>query len=135
MKKNLYKVIVQTEIMVVADSEQAAIKTAVSNAAEEIGSYGNGKAYLIQNPGEIPKNWLAQIPYYPEDWPVENMNCVQVFANLPDSLKPEQKQAQSDNKTQDIKPETKNNEANMARVEPISINPNGVPLPKLKFKI
>lgn len=64
--KNLYKVKLKTELMVVANSSSEAIEIAKKNAPGEIATYGIGVASVVKRLNEIPDDWKSVIPYASE---------------------------------------------------------------------
>ena len=59
----LYKVKVETELMVIAKTPKDAIEIAKKNAPNEIINYGKGIATAITNISDIPNDWKEVIPY------------------------------------------------------------------------
>ena len=76
---NLYKVRVETDIMVMADNEFSAIEIAKKNAASEVGIYGKGTAQAIYNTSEIPNDWMSVIPYG-QDGIQETRKCFEIVS-------------------------------------------------------
>ena len=63
MSRNLYKVRVETELMVMANSAKEAVEIAKKNAPNEIVSYGKGNATIVSRTNDIPEDWKGVIPY------------------------------------------------------------------------
>lgn len=63
---SLYKVKIETDIMVVADNEISAIEIAKKNAPSEVVLYGKGSAQVIKSVSDIPEDWKSIIPYSKE---------------------------------------------------------------------
>lgn len=80
--KRLFKVKVETEIMVMAESSKEAIQTALKNASGEIGIYGKGDATPINSIIEIPEDWKGTIPYCPEGSQQETRKCYEVVSDF-----------------------------------------------------
>lgn len=59
----LYRVKIETDIMVVADSETSAFEIAKKNAPSEVSLYGKGSAQVVRRLSEIPEDWKNIIPY------------------------------------------------------------------------
>lgn len=77
---NLYKVIVETEIMVMANDVKEAVDVAKKNATNEIAIYGRGNATKISNISEIPNDWKSVIPYAPDGYE-ETRKCFEIVSN------------------------------------------------------
>lgn len=75
---NLYKVKIETEIMVVANSDNSAILTAKKNASSEIEMYGKGSASVVKSISEIPEDWKNIIPYS-ADGLSESRKCSEII--------------------------------------------------------
>ncbi len=76
----LYKVKVETEIMVVADNEASAILVAKTNSADEVVNYGKCKATQVKQTNEIPDDWKSIIPYAPQGM-METKKCFELVDN------------------------------------------------------
>ena len=59
----LYKVKIETELIVVAKNSKEAINIAKKNAPNEVANYGKGVATVINKASEIPDDWKNVIPY------------------------------------------------------------------------
>jgi len=75
---NLYKVIIETEIMVMAKDQNQAIEVAKKNAVNEA-YYGQGSASKITNSSEIPEEWRHLFPYAP-DGHSETRKCIEIVS-------------------------------------------------------
>lgn len=79
--KNLYKVRVETDIMVVSDNESSAIKIAKKNASGgEIEIYGRGEVFIIKSMSDIPEDWKSVIPFS-EEGVQETRKCYEIVGN------------------------------------------------------
>ena len=78
---NLYKVKIETEIMVVANNDNLAIITAKKNAINEIELYGKGVATVIKSISEIPEDWKNIIPYS-SDGILETRKCCEIVGTV-----------------------------------------------------
>lgn len=78
---NLYKVKIETEIMVVANSDNSAILTAKKNASSEIEMYGKGIASVVKSISEIPEDWKNIIPYS-ADGLSESRKCSEIIPSI-----------------------------------------------------
>lgn len=76
---NLYRVQVETEIMVMANDKKQAVEIAKKGAAKEIAEFGRGSAFQVNNLAEIPKEWMALIPYAPDGYS-EARRCIEIVA-------------------------------------------------------
>ena len=77
MSNKLYKVKIETDIMVFANSEFDAIEIAKKNAVNEVGVYGKGSAQSIKKPSDIPEDWKSVIPYS-KDGTHETRKCIDI---------------------------------------------------------
>lgn len=75
---NLFKVKVETEIMVMAENQKQAIEIAKKNAVNEA-SYGQGTASKVTNSSEIPEEWRYLLPYAP-DGHFEHRQCIEIVS-------------------------------------------------------
>ena len=78
---NLYKVKIETEIMVVANNDNLAIITAKKNVINEIELYGKGVATVIKSISEIPEDWKNIIPYS-SDGILETRKCCEIVGTV-----------------------------------------------------
>ena len=81
MNNKLYKVKIETDIMVVSDSESSAIDIAKKNASGEVGVYGRGSAFVIRSLSDIPNDWKSVIPYGKEG-AQETRKCFEIVSGL-----------------------------------------------------
>lgn len=126
MSKKLYKVKVETDIMVMADNDSSAIKIAKKNASSEIGIYGRGMAYVIHKSSEIPDDWMSVIPYYQEG-SQETRKCFEIVSSISDN---EIKELPKDDVDEIIK--IKNSAKKSVVQQSIEIKPETRPDPKPK---
>jgi len=75
----LYKVKVETDIMVVADSDSAAVEIAKKHAPGEVNIYGKGSAQVVHGISEIPEDWKSVIPYSADGSP-ETRKCFEIVS-------------------------------------------------------
>ena len=75
----LYKVKVETEIMVVADNEKSAIEVAKTNAPNEVSTYGKCTLSETKRASEIPDDWRSVIPYAPHGV-IETKKCYEFIS-------------------------------------------------------
>ena len=92
MSKKLYKVMVSTEIMVLAEDESLVRQIALKNAAEEVSQLGTTEITEVEVQADIPKSWKDVVPY-PSDRLANNpQTCSQLSklmpAKRPSSQKP-----------------------------------------------
>lgn len=76
--KRLFKVTVETDIMVISDGPNKAIETAIKNAPNEVGLYGRGDAIPINSISEIPEDWKSVIPYCQDGMGQEIKKCYEI---------------------------------------------------------
>lgn len=76
----LYKVKVETELMVMAPSQNEAVIVGLSFAPNEIAVYGKGSASVIGHILEIPEDWKSIIPYSKD--PKEVRKCYEIVSSL-----------------------------------------------------
>ena len=117
----LFKVLVSTEICVLADNSDAAIQIAKQNATHEIESSSFAKSSIINSLSDLPSSWENVIPYYSANLSGECRTCRKIISET--SFKKEEKTAEKTNPVIEAKKES-----------PIRQNTNPM-LPKLKFKI
>jgi len=77
----LYKVKVETEIMVVADTDNVAAEVAKTNAAEEVLNYGKCTVVQVTRNSEIPNDWKNVIPYAPKNM-TETKKCIELVTDV-----------------------------------------------------
>ena len=77
---NLYRVKVETELMVMASGQDEAIRIGLIAAPSEITVYGKGSASLINHISEIPVDWKGMIPYSKEA--KETKKCYEIISTL-----------------------------------------------------
>lgn len=119
----LYKVKVETDIMVLADSESSAIEVAKKNSPSEIGVYGRGIAYVIKSLSDIPEDWKSIIPYSREGVQ-ETRKCFELVSAIA-------KEVPRDDIEEIMK--IKNSAVNPSVIQsPIEIKPETRPDPKPK---
>jgi hypothetical protein len=75
----LYKVKIETDIMVVADNNASAVEIAKKNAPSEVSLYGKGTAYVVNSVNEIPDDWMSIIPYS-KDGAWETKKCFEIVS-------------------------------------------------------
>lgn len=85
---NLYKVKIETDIMVISNDEYSAIEIAKNNASGEVGIYGRGSAHVIRSVSDIPEDWKSVIPYSREGT-VESRKCFEIVSGTKDVNKKE----------------------------------------------
>lgn len=137
----LFKVIVETELMVISETPKDAVKIAIKNAPNEIGIYGKGNAIAINSIPEIPEDWKSVIPYSSEST-TETRKCYEILSErqsgtekgLDDKEVEEIIRIRQESKTpKEVTPETrpdpKPKELNWKETK------SGRPLPKLRFNI
>jgi len=78
MKRRLYKVKVETELIVMAINTREAEEIAKKNAVNEVGVYGECSASIVKHPSNIPQNWKEVIPYA-TDTAKETRKCSEIF--------------------------------------------------------
>lgn len=121
---NLYRVRVETEIMVVADTNKAAIEVAKANAADEITNYGKYTAIQVKKADEIPDDWRTVIPYAPQGMP-ESKKCSELVPNSGGNLKDELQK-------EEIEHIVKSQSAKGTSKDQIQVRPETRPDPKPK---
>ena len=80
MSKKLYRVQIETEIMVIANSNSEAIEIAKKNAPAEIPVYGKGSAFPVRDISEVPEDWKSVIPYSNES--NETRKCFEIASTM-----------------------------------------------------
>ena len=113
----LYKVKVETELMVVAGSPKDAVDIAKKNAPNEIIAYGKGIATAITNVNDIPNDWKDVIPYAPEGTqetkkcselvPVSPLHRVGLAEEEMNHIIKIQETKKDESKVSEVKPETR----------------------------
>ena len=141
--KRLFKVKVETEIMVMADSPKEAVKTALLNAPNEIGVYGKGDATPINSVSDISEDWKTTIPYCQSGLTQESKKCYEIALEYQKNIEKgldekdineivrirnESKQSNKE-VIADIRPDPKPKELNWQETR------SGRPLPTLRFKL
>jgi len=76
----LYKVKIETEIMVISDNESSAVEIAKKNAANEVGMFCNGFAIAVKYLSELPNDWKENIPYAKEGI-LETRKCKEIVGS------------------------------------------------------
>jgi hypothetical protein len=82
MTTNLYKIKVETELMVYADDINSATFIAKNNAPNEVAAYGKASPVIVTKLSEIPEDWKNIIPYTPQGI-VETRKCQEIIPNAP----------------------------------------------------
>ena len=75
----LYKVKIETDIMVIADNNASAVEIAKKNAPSEVSLYGKGTAHVVNSVNEIPDDWMSIIPYSKEG-AQETKKCFEIVS-------------------------------------------------------
>jgi len=60
---HLYRVHIETDLMVIGKNDSDAIEIAKKNSPNEILVYGRGTAYPVKELSDIPEDWKSVIPY------------------------------------------------------------------------
>jgi len=87
----LYRVKVETDLMVVADNESSAVEIAKKNASSEIPVYGKGTAFAVRGISDVPEDWKSIIPYSPDSQ--ESRRCFEI---VKDAEMPKKDHAEND---------------------------------------
>jgi hypothetical protein len=82
MQRKLYKVKVETELMVMALNKREAEEIAKKNAVNEVSVYGQCNSSIIKHSSDIPKDWKDIIPYGTETATQETRKCIEIFADI-----------------------------------------------------
>jgi hypothetical protein len=145
--RKLYKVKVETELMVMALNKREAEEVAKAHVVNEISAYGESSASLVTSFSDIPLNWKRVIPYSIDTINQESRICSEIFADTNgedmgsedlEELIEIHKQSKppvkiNDNSNDDIVPETRPDPK--SRELDWRETTSGRPLPPLKFKI
>lgn len=99
MTEKLYKVKIETDLMVVAQNENDAINIAKKNAPNEVAAYGRGSAKVANGISDIPDDWKSVIPYSAEGR-METRKC---FEMVSEALVSERKELPRDEVEEIIK--------------------------------
>lgn len=139
--KNLYKVKVETELMVVASGPDEAISIGLSAAPSEIAVYGKGFASPVNHISDIPVDWKSVIPYSKE--PKESKKCFEIISSQYEKSKKDMAEEDineiikikenSKPVSQEVVPESRLDPK--SKELPWSETKSGRPLPHLRFKI
>lgn len=125
----LYKVKIETDIMVMAGNEFDAVEIAKKNAQSEVGIYGKGIAHIIRSVSDIPDDWKSVIPYSQEGIQ-ETRKCFEIVGGFYNEQK-EQKELPQEDIEEIMK--IKKNAKNISVSQPaIEIKPETRPDPKPK---
>lgn len=76
----LYKVKIETDLMVVAPSLEDAVAVGLSAAPSEVAVYGNGSAVPVNHISEIPEDWKSVIPYSKDT--KETKKCYEIISSI-----------------------------------------------------
>ena len=76
----LYKVTIEVDVMVVANSSKEAVDIAKKNGSSEVAGYGRGVANVINKIDEIPSDWKDNVPYA-IDGVIETKKCKELVEN------------------------------------------------------
>ena len=142
----LYKVKVETEMVVIANNDKEAIDIAKKNAPNEIAIYGKGIASQVKSISDIPEDWKSVIPYAFEGIQ-ETRKCFEIVS-VSSNIKKEQKEQKELEKEEieqiiSIKESSKGKSVLESKLEnkpepkPKELDwhdtKSGRPLPKLRF--
>jgi len=141
----LYKVKVETELMVMAENENSALEVAKTNAPNEISVYGKGYATHIKHPSEVPDDWKSIIPYSTSE--MESRKCYEIA--LQQTEKRNDKKSLEDDEVKEIIKIKENAKGSIEEKEilpetrpdpkPKELNwhdtKSGRPLPNLRFNL
>lgn len=128
MTDKLYKVKVETELMVMAKDEKTATDIAKKNAPNEISIYGKGSAQIVKSISDIPEDWKSVIPYT-EEGMQETRKCYQI---IPSSLPRDKKELENEEIDTIIRIKESVQGSKAVKVEKSEINPETRPDPKPK---
>lgn len=145
MSRKLYKVKVETELMVMGLDKKDAEAVARKNAPNEISEYGTCSVALIQKSSDVPSDWKDIIPYTSEGVIQDHRKCkeiseeVQVETCIEDldeviriqknSKKTKKETKKKDETLPETRPDPQPTELNWRDTQ------SGRPLPHLKFDI
>jgi hypothetical protein len=79
---SLYRVRIETDIMVMASTPNEAVKIAKTKASEEIAVYCEGTANVVSKITDIPESWKNSIPYVPSNISLPNITCLKIIENM-----------------------------------------------------
>lgn len=137
---NLYKVKVETELMVMASNQKEAVSIGISAAPNEMAVYGKGNASVVNHILEIPEDWKNVIPYSKE--PRETKKCYEIVSSIYAESKKEMaeediqeiiKIRENSKNVNEVIPENRRDPK--PKELPWSETKSGRPLPYLRFKI
>lgn len=81
MERRLYRVKVETELMVMAINKREAEEVAKKNVVNEISIYGEYSSNIVKSISDIPQNWKDVIPYSSETIIQEKRKCADIFVD------------------------------------------------------
>jgi len=82
MSRRLYKVKVETELMVMGINKREAEEVAKKNAPKEVGEYGQYSSVVVKNTSDISPDWRDIIPYGPDSVTQETRKCKDLVGSL-----------------------------------------------------
>jgi len=82
MSRHLYKVKVETDIMVMALDKREAEEIAKKNAPNEVGEYGQFSSSIVKAISDVPYDWRDIIPYGPDSVTQETRKCKDLIGHL-----------------------------------------------------
>ena len=137
----LYRVKIETDLMVVASSADEAITIGLSYAPNEIAVYGKGSSSVVNHISEIPNDWKSVIPY--SNVPKETKKCFEIVSSIYTESKKElasedlQEIIKIKENSKPISPEVvpESRPDPKPKELPWSETKSGRPMPHLRFKI
>ena len=118
----IYKVIVSTDICVLANDSNEAVVIARQHAAREIEAFNNAEASVVNHTSELSSSWAGTTPYHSSALSGERRTCKQIVVSY-QSTQP-----------QPIKKKEAKKEIVIEKSVPVSQNIQPA-LPRLRFKI
>jgi len=85
MVKKLFKVKIETEVMVMAkDAKEAGLvaKQSIARTPDEIESYGKSTVTQVNSANDIPDDWKYCIPFCPVGAVQESMKCCELISKV-----------------------------------------------------
>ena len=135
----LFKVVVSTELMVIAASEEEAIGAAVPVAAKEIEAYPNPSVVKVFREEDIPDPWPNSVPYRAGKREITRETCRELVVFAENNHRQEAKQQLMDmmeNKEDNKDDAVPQPEEQVDSVKPVeNVQPTvGRPMPPVKFE-
>ena len=97
MPRRLYKVIVQTDLLVMADNEEEAVAIGKQYAPDEIIESSQGNAVLVRRLSDISNEWHDLYPFCKDDTEQDPRTC-KIIAQLAEREHPPEKKQQKKQK-------------------------------------